>query len=686
MNSDHQYGTAYLVETREHENLDLVLASVDECLPENWSIKVFCSSGNEKHVELALKELSRCSRIELLETPLIDQAAYSKLLLNDEFWQGFDTENLLCFQMDSLFNPKQSALLKIICQFDYVGAPWSESIQRRWSYIPSLGGNGGVCFSKRSARLQALAQAKTPRVVCFEGHSEQALNEDIWFSNAFIELGMNLPSCGQAQQLLVESCYSQAPFAAHKPWRYLAYDDYQSLLKEMPNLELLRVGCNEERKYLNLKKSDQRNGYRSFLHRFARACLSSDNYYEMDLALQVCQSRFPDDAIAHNLHAMLAFNLGLYEHALKHVNKAIELNPSLQKANDNKRVILKVSDRVKNQVPVTDVKKAEVRYLLIHAWGSGMGFDLMHLLQQLLLAEMTDRTPVVYWGKSSVYNATPHEDCFTRFFEPISNVCFDQLEPLHASVYPEYWQSRPLNDFLRRTRWRNKINKQLYRITPLYYLARAEPLLVAGEFTNITTMLPWLNANSDYKGLSVTDVYRRLMTKFIKPKPSLQAKADDFVKQCFNSAPFIAIHLRGTDKHREKQASNLLEINNSLIEKLSALDEKFPIFVMTDDSRQIKFMQKRFGRRVFSVDVTRSENNELGVHLTATDNQTQLAQEVLIDVLIAQQSSHFFGCGLSYLACVVAYRRKAQEQTTLLPFDVMTRYSDIPEPGTYGIQ
>jgi len=105
---------------------------------------------------------------------------------------------------------------------------------------------------------------------------------------------------------------------------------------------------------------------------------------------------------------------------------------------------------------------------------------------------------------------------------------------------------------------------------------------------------------------------------------------------------------------------------------------------MTDDVRQIEAMQQRFGSRVRSVDVTRSDGDEEGVHHTANDKQ-KIAEEVIVDMLIAAQSETFFGYGFSYLACCVKAFRSKEQRTVLLPFDLTNRFYEIPHPGKFNI-
>jgi len=331
-NNNWQTGTAYIVETRPHPNLALVLKNADECLPTNWNIIIFCSSENLNYANSASHDITtRNISLIKLEKPIKSLEDYNNLLLSTKFWKNFETENLLGFQVDSLINFEQKNQLHAISQFDYVGAPWSKRIRQRWDYIPSYGGNGGICFSKLSARLHALEKSQYPRKTGAPHH--QILNEDIWFSHSFHELGMRLPSEKQAKEWFVESQFSKNPFAVHKPWSYISKAEYQKLLAVMPKLKEIQIGFNSK-----TRKDDGQN-YRNFLLRYARECFKNDNFYQTDLALQVCQSRFPTDPVSYNLHAKLAYRLGLYKQALTFVSKSLNLQANFKKAQENKVVI-----------------------------------------------------------------------------------------------------------------------------------------------------------------------------------------------------------------------------------------------------------------------------------------------------------------------------------------------------------
>ncbi len=415
--------------------------------------------------------------------------------------------------------------------------------------------------------------------------------------------------------------------------------------------------------------------YRRFLMNYARERMAAQNYYDADFALQVSHSRYPNDPVLYNLQAMLAYRLNLYEHGIYFAKKALEIDPNMARAQEN-LVALERAYEAEQAKP----KDLTEKYFLIHSWGSGLGFDLLYLMQQLLIAELAQRTPVIYWGANSLYNDKPAQDCFLEYFDPVSSLKIDDLKQFMPDVYPEHWRKRNLRDYIRRTRWLNTVNNQQYKIGGPYFFNRPERVVVGGEYASVGMLRPWLANKHRYSGALVGDIYRDLVRRYIRPKQKFQDKANRFIQENFGKTPvpFLAIHLRGTDKHNEKQSSAIDGINNDLIAKLANVSGEPPVFLMTDDTRQLKKMQKIFGDRLHSLDVSRSSNKNKGVHHTSK-NKRKITEEVLVDMLVASRSSHFYGCGLSYLACMVSYMQPSEGLSTLMPFDVMTRFIDIPK-------
>jgi len=93
--------------------------------------------------------------------------------------------------------------------------------------------------------------------------------------------------------------------------------------------------------------------------------------------------------------------------AIQYFSEAIERAPDWKMPQIN-------LDRVNRYLKETQVQSAideptlrpfqrVEKFLLIKAWGYGFWSDVSHVLGQLLVAELTGRTPIVHWGQNSLF-------------------------------------------------------------------------------------------------------------------------------------------------------------------------------------------------------------------------------------------------------------------------------------------
>ncbi|MEI4828206.1 hypothetical protein WAX78_01840 [Bacillus sp. FJAT-53711] len=81
------------------------------------------------------------------------------------------------------------------------------------------------------------------------------------------------------------------------------------------------------------------------------------------------------------------------------------------------------------------------RFLLIKAWENGFWSDESHVAGQLLIAELTNRIPVIFWGADSLYASEDPlvTDAFTMYFLPVSSYSVYDLEKENYTYYPSRW-------------------------------------------------------------------------------------------------------------------------------------------------------------------------------------------------------------------------------------------------------
>ena len=80
------------------------------------------------------------------------------------------------------------------------------------------------------------------------------------------------------------------------------------------------------------------------------------------------------------------------------------------------------------------------RFLLIKALGHSIWSDVDHVICQLFAAELTGRTPVVYWGMESMYSASLNTNSFELFFQPVSDLTVEDVVRTEYTYYPPTWR------------------------------------------------------------------------------------------------------------------------------------------------------------------------------------------------------------------------------------------------------
>lgn len=288
---------------------------------------------------------------------------------------------------------------------------------------------------------------------------------------------------------------------------------------------------------------------------------------------------------------------------------------------------------------------ARGRYLLIKSWNHGFWSEVSHILGGLLLAEMTGREPVVHWGRGCRFGDATGRNAFELYFAPVSPATVDDLSALAtARFFPA---------------GRNRGN--LLADGPgglgaagqgaIDLLGRPEEVAVAEGFLSVADLYPWITPSHPLAGRPLIEVYRYLVRKYLTPVPAVTEAAERFVAKAFGAAPFVAAHLRGTDKILEDGALPLHV--ERIIDLLDAAPRSTPLFVMTDDRDIAARAADRLGSRMTMTDALRT-GGEVGLHFQPRAPSARLGLEVMTDVYIALRASSFIGIGQSNVSSMIA--------------------------------
>jgi hypothetical protein len=280
-------------------------------------------------------------------------------------------------------------------------------------------------------------------------------------------------------------------------------------------------------------------------------------------------------------------------------------------------------------------------------------------LGSLLLAEITGRTPLVYWGTDSRFSDKSERDAFTHYFEPVSTATVQQLVRLpNASFFPPRWNAANLTQ-TGISKWEGKGS----RAGAVYFLNRPETVAVSDFHLGVVNVMPWIPRSHPLHGKSLEEIYLHLTAKYLRPQPDIVAACDAFHATHLAGGPFVAVHMRGSDKALED--SDLDKTNAEFLSALEAVDPSWPIFLMTDDAQCLARMKSSYGRRIFVTDCQRTDTDE-GVHYLPAVDPVQAGREVMIDTYLALRADRFIGNGRSNVSAMIAVMKDWPPGTSTL--------------------
>lgn len=391
------------------------------------------------------------------------------------------------------------------------------------------------------------------------------------------------------------------------------------------------------------------------LFRFAIRSLQAGKLAAADIATRHFLDLEPDNPAALHLLGVIAARAGARDVAISCFQKAL----AAERGNASIRENLRAAEALQSPIaPAGD------RYLLIRGWGFGFWADVSQVLGSLLLAETTGRIPVTYWGSESLFSDGSDRDAFGFFFEPVSPVSFETL-PREKSVsfFPPRWHAANLAQSSS-AKWEGKGS----RAGAVYFLGRPETIAVSDFLIGVVEVAPWLPASHPLHGKPPAEIYRYLIARYLKPRKEILAEGDAFLDRHLKQQPFVALHMRGSDKAIEDP--DLTATNAALIGALDALDPPRPILLLTEDAQCLARMRQRYGTRLIATDCQRTDGDG-GVHYLAGTDPVRAGREVLLDTCLALKAQRFIGNGRSNVSAMIALMKDWEPGTCTLIGDSM---------------
>jgi hypothetical protein len=332
---------------------------------------------------------------------------------------------------------------------------------------------------------------------------------------------------------------------------------------------------------------------------------------------------------------------------------------------------------------------AKDRFLLIKAWSYILWMDMDHVLSQLLIAELTDRTPVIYWPTCCLHNGYIHTNGFELYFEPVSDYTIFDVANSDYTFYPPVWdENNLLADDPSKETWAYRNIGDM--------LTCSANVLVGDVYFDMYSLIPFIGKNMPEYGMTVRQIYRYLFKKYIRIKSDIRIEIEGFYNSWLREhTPVLAVHVcrpdqnqiilknNGREKYRyfsksyrkdpkspiEKKAKispwpwkrKALVPNEAYHKEIRQLIEKYDIqriFLITNSVEILNEYRQKYGSMVVATDCKRMTDDDTDSYLENPMVKRRRGIETLKDACLAAKCEFFIGNDFSSLSQAIAYMKE----------------------------
>jgi hypothetical protein len=381
----------------------------------------------------------------------------------------------------------------------------------------------------------------------------------------------------------------------------------------------------------------------------------------LDLADRACrelEQRGADSWRTWQIVAEVALRLGMRDVGLDAVSRALQdLSAD--------RALLEPMRAGLERLPEPAAPAGGDRYHVIRAWGQGFWSDVDHVLGQLLVAELTGRTPIVSWGASSRFGGRelprgrggdpdPAHSAWNFFFRPVSACGVADLAGRKLAFFPSKFRERNLT-----AADSGQMEGPGSRLGALAFLGRAEPVTVSDFHTPMVALANWVPAWHRLHRVRLERMYEDLITRYLIPTDEIHAKADAAAAAIgLGDGPVIAVHVRGSDKTQELTDLHSVHAlyQQQIVRLIKEHGPSTRVLLLTDWAPAEAEYRARLGARLLLTPSVKT-GEPRGLHFQNLRPGRQLGEEVLIDALLATRCAAFVGLAYSNVSAFIAYWR-----------------------------
>ncbi len=324
------------------------------------------------------------------------------------------------------------------------------------------------------------------------------------------------------------------------------------------------------------------------------------------------------------------------------------------------------------------------RFLLIKPWCNRLWYDLEHTLGQLLIAEITNRYPVIYWPTHCIHNGFIHTNGFELYFEPITGFTIYDLAKPEYTFYPPFWDADNLLV--------EDTGKDTWMYRSIGDLISSDANVVVGDvYFSISEIIPFIKKDNAAYGMTATEIYRYLYRKYIRVKRDILMEVQGFYQSWMkDSHPLLAVHVRREEddmiiderkdradehywnrnsvKYRTKPVKKrkrkyrlgkgkMLKANTQYHAEIRKLMNRYSIrkiFLLTDSEEVVDEYRKMYGDIVVYTDCKRLSASDPAYNMENPMVKRRRGIETIKDAYLASQCDFFIGNDFSSLSRAIS--------------------------------
>ena len=308
-----------------------------------------------------------------------------------------------------------------------------------------------------------------------------------------------------------------------------------------------------------------------------------------------------------------------------------------------------------------------------------------HVLGQLLIAEITNRIPVVFWPTHCLHNGFIHTNGFELYFEPVSDYSIFNLTQPEYTFYPPFWDADNLlvEDTCKDT-W-------MYRSIGDFISSDAN-VVVGDVYFSISEIIPFVKKDNAAYGMTSTEIYRYLYKKYIRIKRDILTEVQGFYQSWLRDGhPLLAVHVRREEddmivdvrkdkaderywhrnsrkygvkfpldqkrKYRFLGKGKMLKANTQYHSEINKLINRYSIrkiFLLTDSEEVIEEYRNMYDDMIVFTDCKRLSGSDPAYNLENPVVKRRRGIEVIKDACLAAQCDFFIGNDFSSLSRAIS--------------------------------